>query len=90
LTSGKPATDVKMDNTPANTDADATITQSTPPNTLAVPIVATAVCATVLIARIPAHFNHFFVLSLMLSSSLSFFAYKKGSHYDRLSYHFLH
>ena len=40
-------------------DAEATIFQSTAPITAAVPIVATAVCATVLIALTPAALNHF-------------------------------
>ncbi len=57
LSSGSPATLVSRDNTPASAAAEATIAQLTSPRTAAVPIVATAVCATVLIARIPAAFN---------------------------------
>lgn len=49
---------VSIDNTPANRLADATASQFTSVNTVDTPIVATAVCATVLIALIIAHLSH--------------------------------
>ena len=60
-TSGMPATLVSTLTTPATTALDTTICQSTAEMTAPVPITATAVCAIVLTARIPAAFNHFFV-----------------------------
>ena len=65
-TSGNPATLVNNDKTPANADADNTIIQLTSPITAAVPIVATAVCATVLMALIPALLIHSIQYSLLL------------------------
>ena len=41
------------------------VKQFTSPSTAAVPMVAIAVCATVLTALTPAAFNHFFALSLI-------------------------
>ena len=67
-TSGSPATLVSKDKTPANTDALTTIFQSTAENTAAVPMVATAVCATVLIARIAAALNHKIVFSFIFTT----------------------
>ena len=58
-----PATEVSKETIPDNTDADATIFQSTAPITDDVPIIATEVCATVLMARIEAHFNHLMVFT---------------------------
>ena len=60
LHSGNPAILVNSDKIPANTEADTTSFVSTCPSAVAVPMVATAVCATVLIALIPAHFAQFF------------------------------
>ena len=54
FSSGKPATDVKRDRMPASAAAETTATQLTSPITTEVPIMATAVCATVLTALIPA------------------------------------
>lgn len=68
LTSGSPATDVKSDKIPAKRDALTTIFQSTPDNIAAVPMVATAVCATVLIARIAAALNHKIVFSFIFTT----------------------
>lgn len=65
--------DVNTDSTPASTDAEATAIQSIPPNTVAVPIVATAVCATVFNALIPAAFSHFFVFKLIIVCYSSLF-----------------
>ena len=45
---------------PASTDALSTIFQFTSPITADVPMVAAAVCATVLMARTPAALNHYF------------------------------
>lgn len=50
---------VNIDRIPASIEADATIIQFTSPITADVPIVATAVCATVFKALTPAAFNHF-------------------------------
>ena len=50
--------DVNRDKMPARADADATKVQLTSPIAAAVPIVAIAVWATVLTARIPAAFTH--------------------------------
>ena len=55
---------VSILNIPASTDALKTINQSTCEITAVVPIVAIAVCATVLIARTPAAFHHFFVITM--------------------------
>ena len=70
LSSGRPATLVSRDSTPASADAEATRGQLTSPMAAAVPMVATAVWATVLTARTPAAFTHFFA-SLMLFHLLS-------------------
>ena len=60
--SGSPvAMDVRTDRMPDKTEALATNPQFTSDIANAVPIVATAVCATVLIARIKAHFQNSFV-----------------------------
>ena len=60
LTSGKPATLVNTDNMPASSEAEPTTSQLTSPITADVPIVATAVCATVLTALTAAAFAQFF------------------------------
>ena len=57
--SGSPAVLVSSDTSPASSAAETTVFQSTPEKTAPVPIVATAVCATVLIALIPAALSHF-------------------------------
>ena len=49
---------VKIDSIPARTDALATISQFTSDITAVVPIVATAVCAIVLMALTRAAFHH--------------------------------
>lgn len=61
LHSGNPAMLVNNDKIPDRIDAETTSFASTCPSAVAVPIVATAVCATVLIALIPAFFIHFLV-----------------------------
>ena len=62
-TSGKPvAMLVRTDRTPARSDADPTMSQSTSCMTIVVPIVATAVCAMVLTALIRAAFQNSFVI----------------------------
>jgi hypothetical protein len=53
---------------PASTLADTTYTQLTLPTTTAVPIVAIAVCATVLTALTAAAFIHVLVFIVMLVS----------------------
>lgn len=55
---------VKIDSIPARTDALATISQFTSDITAVVPIVATAVCAIVLMALTRAAFHHAFVMPL--------------------------
>ena len=67
-TSGIPATDVSTETIPASTAVPATIFQSTWEIDTAAGMSATAVCAIVLIARIPAAFNHLFVLILSLKT----------------------
>ena len=57
FSSGNPATDVSRDKKPESKDADKTIFQSTLPITVAVPMVAIAVCAIVFTALIPAAFS---------------------------------
>ena len=57
FTSGSPATDVSSDRIPASSAALPTMIQLTSPMTADVPMVATAVCATVLIARMPEAFS---------------------------------
>lgn len=59
FTSGNPATEVRRESSPASADALRTTRQSTALRTALEPIVAMAVCATVLTARIPAAFHHF-------------------------------
>jgi hypothetical protein len=59
-TSGRPATEVKRESTAARAAELATSTQFTSPIATAVPMVATAVCARVLTARIPAALNQVF------------------------------
>ena len=49
---------VSNDTSPASREAETTVFQSTPEKTAPVPIVATAVCATVLSALIPAALSH--------------------------------
>jgi hypothetical protein len=63
-TSGRPATLVSSDRIPASTEALATILQSTADRNAELPIVATAVCATVLIALTPAAFHHFVLIAI--------------------------
>jgi hypothetical protein len=55
--SGKPATLVSIDKIPAKREADPTASQLTSPIATLVPMVAIAVCAIVLTARIPAATN---------------------------------
>lgn len=73
-----PATDVSKDTSPASAVADTTSFQSTAATTAAAPIVAIAVYAIVLIARIPAAFNHFFVHTLGFNTQ--FFSISDSSH----------
>ncbi len=68
--SGRPAMLVRKLSAPASNDADNTIIQSTCESSALVPIVATAVCATVLSALDPAHFSHFLKLSILYFISL--------------------
>ena len=63
--SGRPATLVSRLRIPARTLALATISQFTSPSATAVPMVATAVCATVLMARTPAALIQFFQFLIM-------------------------
>ena len=67
LISGKPLTEIKRDNNPERSEAETTNFQSTADITAEVPIVATAVSATVLIALIPAAFNHLINFSFIIS-----------------------
>nr|DAU37772.1 MAG TPA: hypothetical protein [Caudoviricetes sp.] len=64
--SGIPAREVSRDSTPASREALPTIIQSTSDITAVVPMVATAVCATVFSARMPAaliqFFQHLFIV----------------------------
>nr|DAM06522.1 MAG TPA: hypothetical protein [Caudoviricetes sp.] len=69
FSSGRPATLVSRLSTPASAEALATTAQLTSPSTALVPIVATAVCATVFTARIAAALSHFFQFLMFLSSS---------------------
>lgn len=55
---------VSTDSTAAITEALTTVTQLILLSTALVPIVASAVCAKVFRARIPAAFHHAFVISL--------------------------
>ena len=57
--SGSPAVLVSSETSPASSEAETVVFQSTPEKTAPVPIVATAVCATVLSALIPAALSHF-------------------------------
>lgn len=57
-TSGIPATLVNTDTMAASAAEDATSAQSTPPSAVLAPITATAACAAVFRARIPANLNH--------------------------------
>ena len=50
---------VSSETSPASSEAETVVFQSTPEKTAPVPIVATAVCATVLSALIPAALTHF-------------------------------
>ena len=61
--SGRPATDVSILTIPATIAEDKTIRQSIADKTVLVPITATAVCAIVLTARIPALTIHFLVFT---------------------------
>lgn len=65
-TSGRPARLVRSESTAARTAADATMVQFTSPRTAAVPIVATAVCAIVFIARVPAAAHHFLFVRFVI------------------------
>jgi hypothetical protein len=55
---------------PANAEAEATTAQFTLSNAADVPIVATAVCAIVLSARMPAAFSHSFVNTFLIKPLL--------------------
>lgn len=68
--------DVSSERIPDNTDADITRFQSTLFITTAVPIIAAAVCAIVLMARIPAALPHFIIL--FLNNTPSFLYIKKA------------
>lgn len=61
--SGRPATDISKDSIPASSDDEKTTAQFTLEITAEVPIVAIAVCATVLNALVEAALNHFTVIS---------------------------
>ena len=80
LTSGRPATEVSRDRMPARADALATITQFTSPNTALVPMVATAVCATVFSALMPAAFSHCLKFVFILFSPFRLFVHRSLSH----------
>nr|DAI40516.1 MAG TPA: hypothetical protein [Caudoviricetes sp.] len=69
FSSGRPATLVSRLSTPASAEALATTAQLTSPSTALVPIVATAVCATVFTARIAAALIHFFQFLMMVFPS---------------------
>ena len=58
FTSGSPARLVSRQRTPDNTAAESTANQLTSSIIAVVPMVATAVCEVVLIARTPAALNH--------------------------------
>ncbi len=73
FTSGRPASDVKSDTTPANAAADTTIRQSTSVNNAVEPMVPMAACATVFIARIAAAFTHIIVFPFNFFHLPSFF-----------------
>ena len=60
---------MRQDKNPARTEAEATAIQFTSPITSDVPIVATAVRATVLTARNSAAFSHFFKIVFHKNSS---------------------
>src|SRR5699024_6421474 len=81
-TSGRPAIQVRSEITPARADADSTYFQSTCPSAAAVPIPATAVCATVLTARAPAFLSH--------SSQYALFFMSKPPVFMWSLYHFMH
>lgn len=72
FSSGIPANDVKSEETPASAAVPATTFQSTAVMDAAAGSIATAVCATVLIALVPASFNHFFqsLMAILLSDVL--------------------
>lgn len=76
---------VKIDNTPARMDADATITQLTAPITEAVPTVAIAVCATVFNALTDAALIQAFVFSLIINTFLLEYAAQYKA--DNCAYH---
>lgn len=57
-TSGSPARLVNIDNTPASKAVETTVIQSTSDIIVDTPMVATAVCATVLTALTEAAFTH--------------------------------
>ena len=57
-TSGSPATDVKIDSSPASAEADSTTYQLTSVSSAVVPIVAIAVCASVFSALTAAASSH--------------------------------
>jgi hypothetical protein len=66
--SGRPATDVNILTIPATIAEDKTIRQSIADKTVLVPITATAVCAIVLTARMPALTIHFLVFTESLNT----------------------
>ena len=63
-TSGSPATDVKMLIIPDVAITDRTPNQLTSKNACPTVSMETPTCAIVLIALIPAHFNHFLFMSI--------------------------
>lgn len=67
LTSGKPTSEVKIESSADNSDADIKVFQSICENTAELPITAIAVCAKVFTARISAAFIHFLVFSFIFS-----------------------
>lgn len=73
LTSGRPATLVSTERRPARSEAEITTFQSTADSIAEVPMVATAVWATVLTARTAAalsHFAHFVILITYLYATI--------------------
>lgn len=73
FSSGIPANDVNSEETPASAAVPTTTFQSTAVIDAAAGSIANAVCATVLIALIPASFTHFFqsLMAVLLSDVLS-------------------
>lgn len=58
--------EVRIERIPATIDADPTVIQLISDSTAAVPIVASAVCATVRIALVPAALMNSFVIVILL------------------------